>query len=93
MEVKSTHLHPFYGSENTKHTVLRLCSGEGRDKSSPTAYAVGLAAPQSVHMHKWYGNMAAISGLCLFVLRSFQSKLLLRGNRLTLYVRNLFFTM
>lgn len=65
MEVKPTHLHPFYGSKNTQQTVLHLYSSVNCDTLSPTAYTVGLAGPERAHMHKWYSNIAAISGLWL----------------------------
>lgn len=62
VEVKPTHLHPFYGSTNTQQTVLHLYSSVNCDKLSPTAYTVGSAGPWQ---HKWYSNIAAISGLWL----------------------------
>lgn len=61
MQVKPTHLHPFYGFENTPWTVHRLYSGVGGvlgglwgcEIPSPAANAVGLAGSQSSHTHKW----------------------------------------
>lgn len=73
--IKAPHLHPFYGSENIQHIILRLYSGA---KQSPTAYTVGLAGS------KTHGKATCLPLVdCLLrllsTLRSVQSKQFICG--------------